>query len=244
LGVHFAKAFMAHVSIDPSAHSFSKTLRNLFAQYRAWSPFAGLSRRAIALDVFERFLICAVFSQFAFRMIHGFQVQVESTLIILAELLPVLMILVRSPSRTLSEDRLDWIFGLTGTVGPLLIVTAQTNSVVAVATAGYIITMAGVAVQVAAKICLGRSFGIIAANRGVKVIGPYRLVRHPMYAGYMISYLGILLMVPSVVNAIIYFWVSTIHIIRIIREERILRQDPAYLEFASRVRYRLLPGVF
>jgi protein-S-isoprenylcysteine O-methyltransferase Ste14 len=49
---------------------------------------------------------------------------------------------------------------------------------------------------------------------------------------------------PSVINATIYVIVSAIHIVRILREERVLKQDAAYREFATQVRYRLLPGVF
>ncbi len=34
------------------------------------------------------------------------------------------------------------------------------------------------------KVLLGLSFGVVAANRGVKIGGPYSFIRHPMYAGY------------------------------------------------------------
>ena len=37
----------------------------------------------------------------------------------------------------------------------------------------------GLYVQISGKLILGRSFGLIAANRGIKVAGPYRIVRHP-----------------------------------------------------------------
>src|ERR1700682_5194874 len=51
---------------------------------------------------------------------------------------------------------------------------------------GLLIT-AGVLLQIYAKLTLRRSFGIIAANRGVMTSGPYRVVRHPMYAAYLLS---------------------------------------------------------
>ena len=41
------------------------------------------------------------------------------------------------------------------------------------------IMLIGLYVQISAKVILGRSFGLIAANRGIKVEGPYRIVRHP-----------------------------------------------------------------
>ena len=55
-----------------------------------------------------------------------------------------------------------------------------------------------------AKLVLGRAFGIVAANRGVKVLGPYCLVRPPMYAGYTLTQFGFLLAMPSRLNALFY----------------------------------------
>lgn len=40
---------------------------------------------------------------------------------------------------------------------------------------------------------LGRSFGIYVAVRKVVMRGPYRLVRHPIYCGYLIMFAGIAL---------------------------------------------------
>lgn len=53
------------------------------------------------------------------------------------------------------------------------------------------------ATHVGAKLCLWRSFGLVAAHRGLKAGGLYAVVRHPMYAGYVISHVGYLLVAPS-----------------------------------------------
>jgi hypothetical protein len=37
----------------------------------------------------------------------------------------------------------------------------------------------------AATLRLGRSFGIVATNRGIQTGGLYRIVRHPIYAAYV-----------------------------------------------------------
>ena len=104
--------------------------------------------------------------------------------------------------------------------------------------------MIGLSMQVSAKIILGRGFGIIPANRGVRVLGPYRIVRHPMYAGYTLTHIGFLLANPSLSNAVVYIIAFGLQLMRIGREERVLMQDLAYVSFASRVRYRILPFVF
>jgi protein-S-isoprenylcysteine O-methyltransferase Ste14 len=49
---------------------------------------------------------------------------------------------------------------------------------------------------------------------------------------------------PSLLNAILYASALALQIVRILREERILCQDQHYRDFAARVSYRLLPGVF
>ena len=49
----------------------------------------------------------------------------------------------------------------------------------------------GLVLVVVGKMALGRSFGIVPANRGVVVRGPYTLVRHPIYTGYLITHVGV-----------------------------------------------------
>ena len=98
-------------------------------------------------------------------------------------------------------------------------------------------------VQIGAKLFLWRSFGIVAANRGIRVGGPYRLVRHPMYAGYFLTQLGFLLTNPTGWNLGVYAVAWTMQFGRIIAEERILMRDGEYQAFAAKVPHRLIPGV-
>ena len=102
----------------------------------------------------------------------------------------------------------------------------------------------GVFLNLSAKLTLRRSFGVVAANRGVKIGGPYRLIRHPMYAGYTLTQLGFLLSGPTLWNLGLYGLALSLQIARILAEERILSNDPAYAEMSGRVRYRLVPYVF
>jgi protein-S-isoprenylcysteine O-methyltransferase Ste14 len=107
-----------------------------------------------------------------------------------------------------------------------------------------VVILSGLLIQISAKIVLWRSFGIVAAVREIKVSGPYRFVRHPMYAGYTIVHVGFLLAFPSLWNLAVYASALLVQIARLLREEQLLNRDQHYREFASRVRYRLLPGVF
>jgi protein-S-isoprenylcysteine O-methyltransferase Ste14 len=102
----------------------------------------------------------------------------------------------------------------------------------------------GLMVALASLGTLGRSFGIIAANRGVKTWGPYRIVRHPAYAGYLISYLGYVAENPSAANLALLVLSTAFQLVRINEEERILVSDSCYASYRGAVRYRLIPLVY
>lgn len=111
-------------------------------------------------------------------------------------------------------------------------------------TAAVGLQIAGIVIQIWAKLALWRSFGLLPANRGVVVSGPYRALRHPMYVGYTIRNIGFLLPNFGLQNVIVFALHFCIQICRIVREERVLSKDRSYREYMSRVRYRLIFGVF
>ncbi len=90
-------------------------------------------------------------------------------------------------------------------------------------------------------------FARIQEDRGQQVVttGPYRYMRHPMYAAFIPFMICVDLilgswwaMVPGVLNAFLF-------IIRTALEDRMLQEElPGYKEYAQQVRYRLLPGVW
>lgn len=101
----------------------------------------------------------------------------------------------------------------------------------------------GSVISLTGKLSLRRSFGLIAANRGVKTTGLYRFVRHPIYCGYMISHVGFALAFLSAWNVAVYAVAWTMFYLRAREEEKFLLQDPAYVDYVERVRFRLVPGV-
>ncbi|MEO8319408.1 MAG: isoprenylcysteine carboxylmethyltransferase family protein [Bradyrhizobium sp.] len=197
------------------------------------------------LDLTERVVISAMFCNFTFQIVGSFEqtFEIETLLLFFSELLPFLFILLRRPSATLSDRPLDWFFGFAGTTAVLLVTPATVDPLIWRG-ACFAIIMIGICTQISAKVALGLSFGIVAANRGVRVDGPYRFVRHPMYVGYTTAHVGLLLAMPSITNALLYAGALGLQIVRIQREERILFLDPAYKAFAARVRYRLAPLIY
>ncbi len=105
------------------------------------------------------------------------------------------------------------------------------------------LTLVGASIALMGKFSLRRSFGLVAANRGVKTGGLYALVRHPIYCGYVINHIGLLLLYASPWNALIFSVAWLAFWLRAIEEERFLLADPAYRDYASRVRYRIIPGI-
>jgi protein-S-isoprenylcysteine O-methyltransferase Ste14 len=106
------------------------------------------------------------------------------------------------------------------------------------------LTFVGLAIQVVSKLTLGRRFGVVAANRGLCMNGPYKIVRHPIYMGYLFSHIGFLLLNPSLWNLGLYAVVYCLKIPRILAEERVLGEDAAYQKYKQVVRFRLIPGLF
>ncbi len=103
---------------------------------------------------------------------------------------------------------------------------------------GEIIQVISLAGMIAALISLGRSFGIAPADRGLRITGLYRWVRHPLYLSELCFYLGYLVTNPSWRNLIGSCVVTVLQVVRIVREERIL---DGYADYAQQVRWRLLP---
>ena len=87
----------------------------------------------------------------------------------------------------------------------------------------------------------------IQTDRGHVVCdsGPYRFVRHPGYAGNILALLGIILALGSIWTLIPAAIASIIAVIRTALEDQTLQEElPGYRDYARRVRYRLIPGMY
>ena len=200
---------------------------------------------ATFLDVVERVVVATLFGFFVYRLLAAFMAERNPVYltIVVSESLVVLFILIRRAAKTVSLRPGDWLLAFGATAAPLSVVPTEAEPLLPNLFCGLII-IAGVSLQIYAKLTLRRSFGIIAANRGVTTGGPYRVVRHPMYSAYMISWCGFFLASPSLWNAAVYGFAFACQIARLMAEERLLNEDATYRSFVAAVPYRLLPGVF
>ncbi len=75
--------------------------------------------------------------------------------------------------------------------------------------------------------------------------GPYRMVRHPGYAGNMLALPGVVLALNSMWTLIPVAVALIIAVIRTVLEDQTLQDElPGYSDYAQRVRYRLIPGIY
>ena len=84
-------------------------------------------------------------------------------------------------------------------------------------------------------------------ERGQKVIstGLYGIVRHPMYAGGALLFIGGSLLLGSIYGLAMGLLLSVVLAVRSIGEEAMLRQElDGYIEYMKKVKWRLIPFVF
>ena len=110
--------------------------------------------------------------------------------------------------------------------------------------AGVALQVGGMLWQISAKVILGRSFGLLPAARGIVTGGPYRVVRHPIYLGYLVGHLGFLLSNFSLQNVLVLGALYVAQTIRMLREEAVLGGSAEYRDYTRRVRWRIVPFVF
>jgi len=101
----------------------------------------------------------------------------------------------------------------------------------------------GLALNLWSLVSLGIAFGIAPAYRGLVTTGPYHWLRHPMYAGELLSLAGAFLAAPQVWNLVVLLVFAVSILWRINREENILNRN-GYPAYASAVRWRLVPGIW
>lgn len=149
----------------------------------------------------------------------------------------------RRESADISRRPLDWAVAI-GTVGMSMALRAHPVADSTLAAISLVIQLLGIAGILHSLSSLGRSFGIVPANREVQASGAYQIVRHPLYATEMIFYFGFFIGNLSMFNL---FAVSVIlfgQIWRAVSEEKLLRKDAKYVEYMRCVPYRFVPAVF
>lgn len=193
----------------------------------------------LLLDWSERIAIVLLFVWLSYRVTGSLDETPLNLFFILSEGAVALFVLFRRSTDAISVKPFDWIMGISGTMLPMLFIPSGHGWI-----GGGALLIFGLCISLGAKFSLRRSFGVVAANRGIKSTGLYSAVRHPMYLGYFVSYTGMLILNPSLFNtALLLLWAAC-QVARIEAEEHVLLQDATYEAHARKVRFRLMPFVY
>ena len=112
------------------------------------------------------------------------------------------------------------------------------------ASGGLVLVTLAAVVSLLSLMTLGKSFGVRPALRSLITSGPYAVVRHPIYAAYVVSDVGYNLQEWNIgcVLLMLIGWGSLLY--RIKAEERLLSHDCAWRAYVGSVPYRLVPGIW
>jgi len=191
------------------------------------------------------FFIALLWSRLVYSLVHAWQTQgqlVTLGLLIHNTLLLVLF-LSRRESRETSTRVSDWLVVFATLTSAMLLRPAVNQHLIAPELA-VAVQAAGFTAMIFSLLSLGRSFGVIPANRQLKLSGAYKWVRHPLYTSELVFYTGFLLGQVTLRNGVFVLLIFAGQFWRAAAEERLLRRDPEYQSYLLRVRYRFLPGIF
>jgi protein-S-isoprenylcysteine O-methyltransferase Ste14 len=106
------------------------------------------------------------------------------------------------------------------------------------------LTLVGSVGAVIALSQLGRSFSIMAESRQLVTTGPYRVVRHPLYAAELIATVGVFMQFASVYTVLLLTAQIAFQLRRMHNEELVLTiRFPEYAAY-SQTTARLIPGIY
>jgi protein-S-isoprenylcysteine O-methyltransferase Ste14 len=196
-------------------------------------------------DLGARMFICVLFTLLSINVLNAYMQtgHVTGLLLLVSEALVVVLTVIRRRATVVDRSAIAAALTTVSVTGPFLLRVADGSGLVRDELTAAVSAM-GLMLVIAGKMVLGRRFGVVPANRGIVVRGPYAVVRHPIYAGYVITHLAFLVASPTAWNMALILISDCALVIRALREEKVLKADPAYQQYCERVRWHLVPGVF
>lgn len=196
-------------------------------------------------ELLARACIVILFTMLSLNLLTDFMRtgRVTGLLLLTGEALVVVLTVVRRRAQFVDRSFAAAVMTTVSVAGPPLL-RASDVAPLAPDAMTAIVSAFGLIVVIIGKMTLGRSFGIVPANRGVVVRGPYGVVRHPIYTGYLITHTGFLLANPTPTNIAVILIADAALVVRALMEERVLKADVEYQGYCERVGWHLVPGVF
>jgi protein-S-isoprenylcysteine O-methyltransferase Ste14 len=197
-------------------------------------------------DLIARAAVGALFTLLSINLFAEYMRtgHVTGLLLLVGESLVVVLTIARRRAIAVDRSAAAAVMTAVSLAGPALMRATSTPASLTSDQVTALLSGVGLVLVVLGKMALGRSFGVVPANRGVVVRGPYTLVRHPIYTGYLITHVSFLMAHPAPWNLTVLLLADSALIVRALMEERVLRADASYRQYCQRVGWHLVPGVF
>jgi protein-S-isoprenylcysteine O-methyltransferase Ste14 len=158
-------------------------------------------------------------------------------------LLVLAMLVRRRPVRVTSKLSY-WLLAFVATYWLFITGKLATHGIaIAPAWLIFALSFASFLISVFARVSLGRSIGLVPAERQLVTTGAYRYVRHPIYTGIYFAYLALALQNCSPINVLIFAIGAGLFVIKSFVEEAFLAETPDYADYMTRVPWRWVPFV-
>jgi protein-S-isoprenylcysteine O-methyltransferase Ste14 len=163
-----------------------------------------------------------------------------ATLLVAQDVLLATLLLARRSSHAVSSRRGDRAIAFAALVLPLGLHSPGEG----VAGVPATLEIAGLLLALLATATLGRHLGVLPAVRGITTRGVYAVVRHPMYAAYLLLFAAYVVGAPTLRNACLALAASVLLVLRLRAEEAMLGRHVDYRAYCRRVPWRLVPGCY
>ena len=181
----------------------------------------------IVTEVFSSFLFTLLFLARIDQWLHGNPL---AWFLAFQSALVAFRIVFRRTSKKDSSAWVKWLSWLSA-FAPLSTLTPNSS----------VLPVPGLVLSVWSLFALGDSFSIAPSDRGLVLRGPYRFIRHPMYAGEVLALLGTCISNPILWNwSVLSVFVLSVYM-RIMEEESVIQ---GYRNYTRLVSWRLVPYVW
>jgi protein-S-isoprenylcysteine O-methyltransferase Ste14 len=201
--------------------------------------------REVGGDLLSRLAVGVLFAVMSVNLLTDFAHthRLTGLLLLASESLVVVLTIVRRRTQIVDRSAAAAVVTTISLIGPSLVRTVSGGGLLPDAVTA-VVSSVGLVLIIAGKVTLGRSFGLVPANRGVVIGGVYGFVRHPIYAGYLLTHLAFACAHPTTWNVTVLVLTDTALIVRALYEEKVLEADRSYQSYCRRVAWHIVPGVF